>query len=209
MTSDPQAMDDDRPLTKSELTRERILDSAAKVFRRQGYSAKLSDIAAEAGLQAGSLYYHFDGREALVAEVLHRGTAMAWARVRKALAALDDEASDIDRLRTALAAHAAAVLERDDYPAAHNRIFSMAPDEVRRTEIAHQKAYGDDLHRLFEAAIASGELRDDIDAPAVRMLLFGAMNWTSEWFDPSGHRSAADITDQLITMAFDGLRPRD
>jgi AcrR family transcriptional regulator len=65
-------------LTKSELTRQRILDAAAKVFRSNGYSgARLSDIAALAGIQTGSMYYHFDSREALVEEVLHLGIAVA------------------------------------------------------------------------------------------------------------------------------------
>ena len=55
--------------SKSQRTRARILDAAARVFRREGYGARLSDIAAEAGIQTGSLYYHFDGRESLVADL--------------------------------------------------------------------------------------------------------------------------------------------
>lgn len=36
-----------------------IIDAAARVFRQQGYEgATLRDIAKEAGLLAGSLYYH-------------------------------------------------------------------------------------------------------------------------------------------------------
>jgi AcrR family transcriptional regulator len=213
MSTDDQAIDTAvgervRRPSKSEATRERILDSAAKVFRRQGYSAKLSDIAAAAGLQAGSLYYHFDSREALVAEVLHRGTEMAWTRVRESVDALPAGTSPLTKLQTALAAHAAAVLENDDYPAAHNRIFSMAPDDVRSTEFAHQRAYGDDIHRLFEEAIDAGEVRADIDPVIVRLLLFGAMNWTAEWYDPSGPRSPEQIIEQLLAMTFGGLQAR-
>jgi AcrR family transcriptional regulator len=61
-------------------TRRRILDAAAEVFSEQGYGARLSDIAERAGMKTGSLYYHFDSREDLVAEVLRLGIDGAWAR---------------------------------------------------------------------------------------------------------------------------------
>ncbi len=74
---DPSA--DDRhasPVTKSEQTRRRILDAAALVFSRRGFSgARLSDVAKVANMKAGSLYYHFASREELVAEVMTRGVS--------------------------------------------------------------------------------------------------------------------------------------
>ncbi len=60
--------------SKSQKTRERVLDAAAKIFRQKGYAAtRLADIAAAADTQAGSLYYHFDSKEQLLDEVLERG----------------------------------------------------------------------------------------------------------------------------------------
>src|SRR5215218_9782486 len=73
-------------LTKSERTRQRILDAAARVFREQGYAnARLADIAELADMQTGSLYYHFDGREDLVAEILRLGVETSWQHVRDAV----------------------------------------------------------------------------------------------------------------------------
>lgn len=192
--------------TKSERTRQRILDCAARVFRDQGYSARLSDIAAAAGMQAGSLYYHFDSRDHLVEEVLHRGTEIAWDSVRAEVDALGDDVSAGRRLETAIRAHAAAVLEISDYSAAHSRILSMADPEVRQRELAFEREYGDYIHRLFVAAVEAGEIRADLDPTVVRMLLFGAMNWTSEWFRPGEGRPASLVADQLITLVFDGMR---
>src|ERR1044071_3701713 len=52
---------------KADATRQSIVEAAARIFRRDGYSsARLTDIAAEIGKKAGSLYYHFDSREALL-----------------------------------------------------------------------------------------------------------------------------------------------
>ncbi len=52
-------------------TRERILQAAADVFRRQGYhAAGIDQVMAAAGLTAGAFYNHFPSKEALLAEVL-------------------------------------------------------------------------------------------------------------------------------------------
>ena len=68
----PRLTDED--LGKAEATRQGILEAAARIFRRDGYaSARLSDIAAEMGMKAGSLYYHFGSREALVEAVMEQG----------------------------------------------------------------------------------------------------------------------------------------
>ena len=63
--------------TKSQLTRQRILDAALNVFARKGYHAtRMDDIVAEAQSSKGSVYFHFPGKEqlflALIDEFAHR-----------------------------------------------------------------------------------------------------------------------------------------
>jgi len=197
---------DPPPATKSARSRQRILDSAARVFRVRGNAARLCDIAEEAGMQTGSLYYHFDGRDRLVEEVLRLGVERSWDAVRSAIDALGPDATPAVRLETAIRAHAASVLELSDYCAANSRIFSLAPAEVRDRHYSHQQAYGEFFHQLIVDALASGELKAGIDAAVVRMLLFGAMNWTVEWYRPDSGRSPQQVIDELVAMVFDGLR---
>lgn len=50
----------------AEETRAKLLDAAAKVFAEKGYSnASMDDVAAEAGMTKGALYWNFDGKEQL------------------------------------------------------------------------------------------------------------------------------------------------
>jgi TetR/AcrR family transcriptional regulator, transcriptional repressor for nem operon len=52
-------------------TRERILDAAATVFRRQGFNGGGVDaVMREAGLTAGAFYAHFPSKDALFAETI-------------------------------------------------------------------------------------------------------------------------------------------
>ena len=49
-----------RKSAKRVVSRARILDAAAALFREHGYAAvSLRAIAAEAGMRSGSIYYHF------------------------------------------------------------------------------------------------------------------------------------------------------
>ena len=92
--------------TKSERTRQRILDAAAEVLAERGYAeARLTDIAARAGMQAGSLYYHFSSRDELVGEILRLGIENSWDLVAAAVGRLPPTATPLERLDAAIRAH--------------------------------------------------------------------------------------------------------
>jgi AcrR family transcriptional regulator len=191
---------------KSDVTRQRILDCAALVFSEKGYAgARLADIAAAAGMQAGSLYYHFPGREELVEEVLRQGVDRTHDRVRRSVEALGDNASALDRVRAAIAGHVRAVLQIGDYTSANIRIFGQIPDEIRTRHLVDQRRYGAYWKELLEAARAAGEIRADADLSVTRMLILGAANWSAEWYRPDGNLSPDDVADELVTLVCDGL----
>ena len=60
-------------LTRKQRTRERILASAGRVFRRKGYAGSgVDELMREAGLTHGGFYAHFASKEALFAETVAR-----------------------------------------------------------------------------------------------------------------------------------------
>src|SRR4029453_17801324 len=177
--------------SKSERTRQRILDAAALAFQRRGFaSVTLKDIAALAQLQAGSLYYHFDTKEELVEAVLEAGVEGAIVATREAVEALGPGADPLARLRVAIAAHLRVVLAEGAYASANIRMLSQAPDSIRERHLRRQRVYGA-LWRgvfaalwrtLFEQAAKAGAIRADLDLSVVRMLALGALNWSVEWY---------------------------
>ena len=196
-----------RPGKKGVATRARILDSAALTFRNKGYAGtRLSDVAAAANTQAGSLYYHFPSREELVEEVLRVGQERTSGFVRRRVAALPDDASELDRLREAISAHLDAVLEIGDYTAATIRIIGQVPDEIRKRRMHEQREYGEFWRSLVDNTQASGQFRSDINSSALRMLLFGAMNSVPDWFRPRADgMSTAELKAQFDSLFLDGL----
>ena len=192
-------------MKKSEHTRERLLDAAAKVFRDKGYAgARLADIAERAEMHVPGVYYYFDSKEALVEEVLRAGVARAFSFVAERVAAVPAGGPALDRLRAAIEGHVLVVLEIGDYTSANIRIFGQLPDEIRKRHLAQQRAYGDLWRGLLEDARATGELRPDLDLSVLRMLILGALNWTVEWYQP-GTLSAAEVARNATTMICEGV----
>ncbi|GAA0612343.1 hypothetical protein GCM10009547_12960 [Sporichthya brevicatena] len=197
-----------RPGRKALATRGRILDAAAKVFRQNGYTGtRLSDIAAAANTQAGSLYYHFASREDLVREVLRVAQERTNDFVMRRVDSLPESTSSLDRLREAFAAHLAAVLEIGDYTAATLRILGQVPEEIRASTLELQREYGLYFKHLFESARDDGSLRADLDIYACRMMILGAMNASPDWFHPERPKglTVAGLVEQFDAIFMAGI----
>lgn len=194
------------PESKSARTRRRILDAGAAAFRRDGYAAvTLKDVASLAGLQAGSLYYHFRSKEEIVEQVLELGLDGVVRASREAVEALGSGVDPMARLRAAIAAHLRFVLTESDYAVANIRILSQVPQGIRERHLVRQRRYGAYWRALFEDAAAVGALRSDLDLSVVRMLTLGALNWSVEWYDERGPSPPAKIAAHLSTMILEGL----
>ena len=64
------------------------VDAAAVEFARSGYSGTtLADVAGRAGLQTGSLYYHFDSKESMVEELIEHYWSTLLANYREVVEA--------------------------------------------------------------------------------------------------------------------------
>ena len=187
-------------------TRLRIFDAAAQVFHEQGYvGARLTDIAAAAGLQAGSLYYHFSSREELVTELFR----LAWEHtdqfVRACVGRLPQDASELDRLGVALCAQLVSSLDRGTHTSAVVKIMPQVPDTVLQRSRIDQRSYIGYLRAILQRAAAAGELRADLDLSAALMMVLGALNWTPDWYDPNGAMRPQEIAAQWVSVIFDGL----
>jgi TetR/AcrR family transcriptional regulator, cholesterol catabolism regulator len=197
----------DKVSSKSERTRQRVLHAAAQAFRQNGYtSSSLRDIAENAGMQAGSLYYHFDSKEDLAEAVMDEGVLGAEQAARQAVAELGDHASPIDRIEAAFRGHLGYLLREADFAVATLRMLHQTPDGIRMRHLRKQRAFGRFYGELFEAARRAGLIRPEFDLGSLRMLLLGALNWSPEWFDPSGLSPDA-LVAQLSAMMRHGVMP--
>ncbi|MET9327607.1 TetR/AcrR family transcriptional regulator [Tsukamurella sp. NPDC003166] len=194
-------------LSKSEDTRRRIVLGAAAVLVEKGYAAtRLSDIAATVGMQAGSLYYHFDSKDDLVEEVLGFGVRYVHEYVRAAVEDLPDGLTAGERLYEAVAAFLDALLATGDLSPAHLRTFHQAPPDMQERLRPGRRDFGHYLDGLISAAVESGDVRSDIEIPVLRLFIINSLERVIDWPESLRERDGRSAVDMMRTLIFDGVR---
>lgn len=194
--------------SKSEKSRDTILEAAAKLFRQQGYSATtLRQIADMARIKAGSIYYYFDSKEAILDEVLDRGLHGIFEAVKAALKSAGD-VSHRRRIGLAIETHLTGLLEASDFTSANIRIYGQLPEHLKKRHRPLRRAYAKYWDRLFLDARRAGEIRADIEIVPLRIFVLGSLNWTVEWFSFSKKEDVRKLARRTELLIFDGVAKR-
>jgi AcrR family transcriptional regulator len=154
-----------RPLrADAERNRRRLLQAAGEVFRERGLDAGVAEIAQRAGVGRGTLFRNFPSKEDLIAAVVVDSMTEVAARGRTLLEQpdagaalfefLDDIAGRQRADRALFEAIADTFLTNPDIRAAHAEVLGV-------------------LDELLSGAKRAGEVREDIGAGDVLLLLKG------------------------------------
>ena len=195
-----------RPRDERGSGRQRVLEQAAWLFLRHGYrETTLRDIASAAGMKAGSIYYHFDSKEQLLAAVLDTGIERITRSFTETAAAMGPDVDAPERLHRHLRAHLAALFEHGPFTTSHVSLFHGAPEAVRALGVPNRDAYEGLWADLLTRFAAEGRLRPGIDLRLQRILLLGAANSTLEWFRPDGPTSLDELAATLAGQFWQGV----
>jgi AcrR family transcriptional regulator len=156
---------DTRPVQRGSDSREAILAAVARVIARRGVRGlRVEDVAAEAGVSAPLLYYHFTNRAGLVKAALeHAGARAPSAALR--------EPSD----GTAFELVSAALLNElsDDSDVRDNAVVwgeisaSAVFEEDLRLDVKRvNDAWRSDVATAIRRGIDDGSVRSDVEADA-------------------------------------------
>ena len=178
-----------------------VIDSAARLFRTQGFDATSTrDIAAAAGMRSGSPFYHFESKIALLYVVMQEGMHQASKSQQAALAQLPLGISAREQLRTLIRHHFEVLLQgpkADFIPVMLYEWRSL--NSAQRKDIAAIKdAYEGAWMPVLQSLHEQGALKAD---PAMaRLFIFGALNWSVQWFSARGALSIDALTGQALAL---------
>jgi len=186
---------------RSEARRAEILRAAARVFRRMGLAAAgMREIADEADLSIGNLYYYFSGKDEILLYCQERTLEHMLAAVEAARAM---PASSAERLRAVLRAHVHAMLDELEGATAHLEVEAL-PEKLRAPVIEKRDRYEAAVRALVVDGMRAGEFAR-VDAPLVTRAMLGAVNWSARWFRPDGPKTSTEIASALSDYLVKGL----
>ena len=170
----PQAPDASR--------RSELLRAAARLFVEKGFDATTTrDIAEAVGMRSGSPFYHFRSKQELLKAAMIGGLE-----------------AGAERLRAMVRAHLGNLLE-GECPAPMLLGETRALDAAERAEIAaafdsYQRPWQDVLEQLAAAGTLASA------APPTRLLLFGMLNWTTQWYRADGPLSLDELAESCVAL---------
>jgi TetR/AcrR family transcriptional regulator, fatty acid metabolism regulator protein len=190
--------------------RRAILDAAITVFARQGFhSARVSDVAAEAGVAYGLVYHYFDSKEQMLNELFSE----RWALL---LEASEEMQRGDAPPRDKLAGVANFIIESYRHEPELMKVIivevTRAANSFGRTHLAEiRKAY-DVVAEIVSDAQRAGEFRDDVDPNFAAMVFYGAIEqlltgWIFESI-PGADDDYERAKRLVIETICDGLEPR-
>ena len=183
--------------------REAILAAAERTFGRLGFhDAKMADIAAEAGVAAGTVYNYFKNKDEVFASILQRGQ-------EQVMALQDGHAEVADPLeRTRL-----RIRDTFTFLEEHGVLFAMFirlggfTDYFQKRAIEDQcdHSYIEGVNRtqaMIREGVAGGQLRGDVPLEDLTALLMGLCDATifswSRAGCPPGLAAKADTIIELF-----------
>ncbi len=157
----------------SEERKAHILDAALRVFARRGFhKARMDDIAEEAHLSKGALYWYFRGKDAILQALVDKVFALVMGDMLRI--ASESDAPVPERLRLiARSAEKSVRLFESATPIMHE-IYALAtrPGSVRAALQGYYRRYKAVLVDLLSEGIARGELRPhDADLMATTFIV--------------------------------------
>jgi AcrR family transcriptional regulator len=195
-----------RGTTDSPTRRAEILATAASLIASSGLRTSLQEIADAAGILPGSLYHHFESKEAILVELIHRYQEDLERIGRSAQARLDEPDSrpvseQIIELGSAIANCAVehrAALQMSFYEGP-----STDPELIKLTQqrpVAIQEA----MLQTLRAGRRSGYIKPDIDLPILADRICQTMLQVG--LDVMRHKSGAnEVAGLLCRIILQGL----
>src|SRR6478736_3191824 len=190
--------------------RRQILDAAVRVFARQGFhSARVSDIADEAGVAYGLVYHYFPSKD----EVLNELFSVRWSLL---LAAIDEIDRSDASPRDKLAAVAGFIVDSYRYDPELMKVIivevTRAANSFGRTHLPEIRSAYDSIAKIVADGQEEGVFRRDVDPSFASMSFYGAIEQLlSGWIFELIPADAADYErakELVVATICDGLEPR-
>jgi AcrR family transcriptional regulator len=186
------------------LRKQRILDTAARVFHQKGYrTATLDDVAQELGLTKAALYHYFSSKEDLLSAIYIQALENFFAKAYE-IGALG--LPPREKLRLLVRNHIQGIIIENlpMFAVFFSEENQLPEKDFQRIRLEKRK-YTQVVVDIIEEGIAGGAFRK-LDSTLMAHGIIGMCNWIYKWYRPdrAGHgpEAIADLFLELLEMGY-------
>ena len=184
--------------------RAELLALAASMFAQRGLRATtVRDIADAAGILSGSLYHHFDSKEAMVDEILRGFLDPLFERYHAIVA---EQLGPRKTLEAIVVASFAALDNDHDAVAIYQAEARHLATQARFSYIpARLEEFRTMWHMLLKDGMSGGEFRADLDVDLTYRFMRDTVWVPVGWYRPGGGLTIDEIARQYLSIVLDGI----
>jgi len=198
-----------RTKEEAEITRQQILKAALRVFSSKGYSdTRLEDVAREAGVTRGAIYWHFDNKEDLYLQFTEQLFEKYQRQVHQSLAI---DGSPLTKIRNLLRDLFIMLEEDEEFRANYTvslfrtTMTDKMHDQLNRF-VAFMGKLGQTLGNLIQEGIEAGEIDPKTNPFVAAVALVSYINGVEvTWLGAPETFSVKRIADDLAEFVVSGI----
>ena len=183
--------------------KEQIEEKATALFQERGYAAtSMRDLAQVLGIEAASLYSHIKSKEEILQKICFRMAQEffnAWEEVEQ------ENTSQASKMEKAMIAHV-KVITKDT---AASAVFFNEWRHLSEPKLSEFLAMRDDYEgrfiQIISDGVAAGEF-SQVDEKFTMLTILSSLNWTHNWYKPSGNLSPEEVGERLANQLLNGLK---
>jgi len=200
---DVELGDEDDAAGESPPREQQVRAAALRLFRDKGYHAtSMRDIAAEVGINKGSLYSYIRSKEDLLIPFFERAMGLLLAEI-EAISA-NESLTATERLKRAIKAHILNVTENLDILTVYLSEWRQLRADSLSTVRQQRERYAALFLAIVEAGVNRGEFRA-IDPRISALGMIGMCNYLFRWYGPDCRLRPEQIADELTDMLLHGV----
>jgi TetR/AcrR family fatty acid metabolism transcriptional regulator len=183
---------------------QQIIEAAVRVFARKGYyNSRVSDIAREAGIAAGTIYLYFKTKDDILVTLFRDKMADFVDTVRKAIAVEPDAARKVRRL---VSLHFRILEENPDLAEVVQVELRQGQKFFRGASSQEIGAYFALIGSVLEEGVAEGRFRSGLPVKVATKMLFGAMDQVAtSWVLGRRGYQLVDTADAVAEIFLQGV----
>ena len=183
---------------------QQIIDAAIRVFARKGYwSSRVSDIAREAGIAAGTIYLYFTTKEEILTTLFRQKMAGFVSAVWRDIT---EERDAVAKMRRLVYLHFEILEQHADLAAVVQVELRQGQKFFRGPATPEIAAYFALIAAVLEDGVAAGVFRNDLPVKLAAKMLFGVMDQmaTSWVLGKRGYR-LVDTAPAVVDLFLQGI----